>query len=709
MGYNFYLEKHTTLGASRRSTPSEEKRALNESFPRPSVHFEGPTSVPLETMRYKKESLKSRTAKYLKSVWGKITGADRPSGRHSIHPRPVRISNPLRSTVTSLAFASFDEFPDLGHSKKPENGTTSIPVTVDGTIVDHITLPAALASRIVGATVSENMQSIHLTTRAPPTYEQTAPAGNQPFKVCGVFDNDTMQFASAVLSSAEPLLVWPAPNNLYSFGADRPSSVGAIHRNIRMAPGNMIQVPSMYNAGDSYMLAYEGPGGPLKPLAAGVRSSESRLTRPNILASAFEPKPLSARTHPRKCVRLAQRRKREMSSCTTEEGREERVGTVSRESVPGQVVCAFQASSQYELATDYVLQAHDGSDEAQRETDTIFGLEDDCPVFPRLNDYIALVAGATLTAAQAVQSERFDIAICWDGGRHHAHKAHAAGFCYVADCVLCILQLKRTVPGKTARSRVMYLDLDLHHGDGVAEAFTSRPVNEEEDELSTEPGDISPSTVLTISIHHHALGFYPHSALGSLTRAYTADPFALSIPLGRGASASSFARVWRLVERVAVAFFGWSSLEAEVDTGARPAYLVVQCGVDGLAGDPHAVWNWDVDLEREGSMGWCVQRIMHWVRDRARLKAVFLGGGGYNHPNAARAWTYLTSIITGDPLSINVDIPDHAAFLQYAPSFTLDVPAGNMRDENTDQELGHIESTFETLISRIQRAQSPQK
>ncbi|KAG8744940.1 hypothetical protein FRC10_009175 [Ceratobasidium sp. 414] len=278
MGYNFYLEKHTTLGASRRSGSSDEKRALNESFPRPSVHFET-LSSPLETAHHKKASLKSRTAKYFKSVWGKITGADKTTRHHSTPSRPVRISNPLRSTVTSLAFASFDEFPELGHSKMPENGTTSIPVTVDGAIVDHITLPAALAARIIGATVSlsGNMQSIHLTTQTPPTYEQTAPARNQPFKACGMFDEDTMRFAGAALSSTEPLLVWPAPGNLYSFGADRPSSVSAIHRNIRMAPGNMIQVPSMHNVRDSYMLAYEESGGPLKPLTAGVRSSESRL------------------------------------------------------------------------------------------------------------------------------------------------------------------------------------------------------------------------------------------------------------------------------------------------------------------------------------------------------------------------------------------------------------------------------------------------
>ncbi|QRW10641.1 histone deacetylase family protein [Ceratobasidium sp. AG-Ba] len=334
---------------------------------------------------------------------------------------------------------------------------------------------------------------------------------------------------------------------------------------------------------------------------------------------------------------------------------------------------------------DHILQPHEGDEakaERVQEIASMFGLEDDCPVFPGINDYVLLVAGATLTAAQAVQTGRFDAAICWDGGRHHAHKGHAAGFCYVADCVLSV-----HVPAcRRGRDRTV------------------------------EPS-AAPSTVLTLSIHHHTPGFYPHSALGSLTRSYTSDPFALSIPLARGTSAASFARIWPIVEGVATAFFGWSDVSTEMETdedqgvhsGSRPTYVVVQCGVDGLAGDPHAIWNWNIDAKTDGSIGWCVKRVMHWVRERTGLKAVFLGGGGYNSPNAARAWAYLTSIITGEPFSIDADIPDHAAFLQYAPSFILDVPAGNMRDENTEEEFGQIESTFKVLIERITHAQSQQK
>ncbi|KAG9124834.1 hypothetical protein FRC07_010075 [Ceratobasidium sp. 392] len=264
------------MGASRRAAPVNEKFTLNQPTARTSVHF-GSLTAPVP----KKSSIKSRTVKYFKSVWSKLTGIHETTTRTLVHSHPIRISNPLRSTVTSLAFASFD---DLGDSKMPEpkteTGTTSIPITLDGTLVDHITLPASLASRIVGATVSENMQSIHLTTQTPPTYEQTHPETprNQPFRPCGIFDDATMEFASCAFMPGEPLIVWPAPTNSYSLhGMDRPSSVSAIHRNIRIAPGNMIQVPSMYNARESYMLACENTEGTIKPFNMGTERAESRL------------------------------------------------------------------------------------------------------------------------------------------------------------------------------------------------------------------------------------------------------------------------------------------------------------------------------------------------------------------------------------------------------------------------------------------------
>lgn len=95
--------------------------------------------------------------------------------------------------------------------------------------------------------------------------------------------------------------------------------------------------------------------------------------------------------------------------------------------------------------------------------------------------------------------------------------------------------------------------------------------------------------------------------------------------------------------------------------------------------------------------------------------------GGYNSPNAARAWTYMTSIAVGSvfvppilhcsyraiqlgcPLSPEADIPDHAAFPLYAPSFTLDVPPGNVQDQNTPQYLKRVETQFVRIAEMIEQ------
>lgn len=79
--------------------------------------------------------------------------------------------------------------------------------------------------------------------------------------------------------------------------------------------------------------------------------------------------------------------------------------------------------------------------------------------------YLALYLYACEAAAQRIASGSADIAINWAGGLHHAKKREASGFCYINDIVLGILELLRSYP------RVLYIDIDCHHGDGVEEAF----------------------------------------------------------------------------------------------------------------------------------------------------------------------------------------------------------------------------------------------
>ena len=89
----------------------------------------------------------------------------------------------------------------------------------------------------------------------------------------------------------------------------------------------------------------------------------------------------------------------------------------------------------------------------------------DCPVFDGLYDFCARYTGASLDAAEKLVNDQADIAINWSGGLHHAKKFEASGFCYVNDIVVAILELLKYHP------RVLYIDIDIHHGDGVQEAF----------------------------------------------------------------------------------------------------------------------------------------------------------------------------------------------------------------------------------------------
>ena len=207
--------------------------------------------------------------------------------------------------------------------------------------------------------------------------------------------------------------------------------------------------------------------------------------------------------------------------------------------------------------------------------------------------------------------------------------------------------------------------------------------------LSTPP---SKPSVLTLSIHHHAPLFFPSGKGSEQTTPNTASPHTLSLPLAEGTSAASFARAWATVEQVKEAW--------------RPDFVVVCCGVDGLARDGKGVWNLSSG-EEPGDLGWAVRQICNW-----RLGTVLLGGGasgiatlsvvcadppsapllslssplssgGYNHPSVARAWAQFTSIALGHPpLAPSHPLPvedlseDFAE--SYAPAYDLGVPAGTL-------------------------------
>ena len=95
----------------------------------------------------------------------------------------------------------------------------------------------------------------------------------------------------------------------------------------------------------------------------------------------------------------------------------------------------------------------------------IVNFGEDCPIFEGMYDYCQIYTAGSLRGATWLAQGNADIAINWSGGLHHAKKMEASGFCYVNDCVMGILELLKTY------ERVLYIDIDCHHGDGVEEAF----------------------------------------------------------------------------------------------------------------------------------------------------------------------------------------------------------------------------------------------
>lgn len=216
------------------------------------------------------------------------------------------------------------------------------------------------------------------------------------------------------------------------------------------------------------------------------------------------------------------------------------------------------------------------------------------PVFGEVFRRPATSCGGTLMAA-ALLAERDGIVHVPAGGTHHGLRDRASGFCYFNDPVLGILELLDRGVG-----RVVYVDLDAHHGDGVEIAFAGSP------------------DVLTISIHEN--GRWPYTGAA----ADRAGGSARNLPVPAG--------------------FNDDELAFLVDTAIlpllvefRPAALVLQCGADSLADDPMS----GLELSNRAYFA-AVSALM-----RVTPRVLVLGGGGYNPWSVARCWAGIWATLNG--------------------------------------------------------------
>ncbi|WP_420405081.1 acetoin utilization protein AcuC [Nisaea sp.] len=226
------------------------------------------------------------------------------------------------------------------------------------------------------------------------------------------------------------------------------------------------------------------------------------------------------------------------------------------------------------------------------------------PVFPEIFSRPATAAGASLLAGRTLASVERGVIHSLAGGTHHGRRDMAYGFCFFNDPVLGILAML-----DSGLSRVAYVDLDAHHGDGVQDAFHDD------------------DRVLTVSIHEDDR--WPRT--GSAED--RAGGMARNFPAPKGLNDSEFRH---LIEEGVVPLVEMFAADA----------VVIQSGCDGLADDPQS------KLELSNNA------LFEAVRRLSSLapRVLVVGGGGYNPWAVARCWTGIWATLNGqDPRDIDMD------------------------------------------------------
>jgi acetoin utilization protein AcuC len=232
---------------------------------------------------------------------------------------------------------------------------------------------------------------------------------------------------------------------------------------------------------------------------------------------------------------------------------------------------------------------------------------DDTPVFPGMHEATSLVVGGSIRAAELVMGGEVTRAFNLAGGLHHAHRDRGSGFCVYSDVAAAIAWIR-----ETHGARVMYVDYDAHHGDGVQGIFYSDP------------------HVLTLSLHESGRYLFPGTGFVDELGDGEGYGYSLNLPLEAFTEDGSWLAITeKLIPEVAESF--------------RPDVIVLQNGCDGHVLDPLTHLRATTRLYEE------TVRIVCETADRlCGGRVVATGGGGYAVWSVVpRAWTLVWAGLSG--------------------------------------------------------------
>ncbi|MGW4648348.1 acetoin utilization protein AcuC [Kitasatospora sp. NPDC004289] len=242
---------------------------------------------------------------------------------------------------------------------------------------------------------------------------------------------------------------------------------------------------------------------------------------------------------------------------------------------------------------------------------------DDNWAFAAQHTASALIAGQSVAGAESVWRGAARHAVNFAGGLHHAMPDRAAGFCVYNDPALAVARLL-----ELGAERVAYLDVDVHHGDGVQQAFWDDP------------------RVLTVSLHESPATLFPQTGWSTETGGPNAPGTAANLPLPAGTGDAGWLRAFH-------------AFVPELLGAFRPQVIVSQHGADTHLEDPLA--HLAVSLDAQRLVAGAVHDLAHRYADGRWLA---LGGGGYAVVDVVpAAWTHLVATATGHPLDPATEVP----------------------------------------------------
>lgn len=286
----------------------------------------------------------------------------------------------------------------------------------------------------------------------------------------------------------------------------------------------------------------------------------------------------------------------------------------------------------------------------------------DTRAFPGAYDISRVMVGASLAAVDVVMQQHSDHSWNPGGGMHHAHADRASGFCIFNDAAIACHHLKK----KYKLKRILYLDIDVHHGDGVEEQFYSDP------------------EVFTLSIHQTGRTLFPQTGYPHEIGDGEGRGFTVNLPLPPYTQDEQYLAAFEAIVPPIIKFY-------------KPEAIVVQCGVDTHFQDEIA--HLILTTRAFTQLGHRIHELTH---EYSNGRLIALGGGGYSYYSVPRCWTIILAEIIGAEIVDEIPSSWQQLFKQVtgleAPTTMHDKEAPTLSQLDTNR-IGRLVSES---VSRVQ-------